>query len=325
MRFIKQRFSTADVSASDRTAMWGALIQDINFSFAFRPADDRPYSGALRRYAVDDFQVVAFDEGQAEFHRDDDHIRTDGIGVFEVFAPTRGRCVVEQFGSAEECRPGSMFFVDAAAPFRLVQQGRMAGVILKTSRAAMERYLPGVQSMCGRVVDGRQGLPRVTRDMLRSIGGQGDSLQMPQFESACHHLMDLMAMIVDGARDLNVADGRVRGATLARLKAHIRGHAADPRLGTRDVAAAFGLSERYVQMLFQGDGMTVRDYLRRQRLDEARRQLANPARRDRTITEIAYASGFSSSAYFSTAFRMQYGLSPREFRYQTFGRGPVPG
>lgn len=325
MRFIKQRFSTADVSASDRTAMWGALIQDINFSFAFRPADDRPYSGALRRYAVDDFQVVAFDEGQAEFHRDDDHIRTDGIGVFEVFAPTRGRCVVEQFGSAEECGPGSMFFVDAAAPFRLTQQGRMAGVILKTSRAAMERYLPGVESMCGRVVDGRQGLPRVTRDMLRSIGGQGDSLQMPQFESACHHLMDLMAMIVDGARDLNVADGRVRGATLARLKAHIREHAADPRLGTGDVAAAFGLSERYVQMLFQGDGTTVRDYVRRQRLDEARRQLANPARRDRTITEIAYASGFSSSAHFSTAFRMQYGLSPREFRSQALGRGPAPG
>ena len=305
--------------------MWGALVQDINFSFAFRPADDRPYSGALRRYAVDDFQVVAFDEGQAEFHRDDDHIRTDGIGVFEVFAPTRGGCVIEQFGSTEKCGPGAMFFVDAAAPFRLVQRGRMAGVILKTSRAAMERYLPGVESMCGRVVDGRRGLPRVTRDMLRSIGGQGDNLQMPQFEGACHHLMDLMAMIVDGARDLNVADGRVRGATLARLKAHIREHAADPRLGTRDVAAAFGLSERYVQMLFQGDGTTVRDYVRRQRLDEARRQLANPARRDRTITEIAYASGFSSSAHFSTAFRMQYGLSPREFRSQTLGREPTPG
>jgi AraC family transcriptional regulator len=35
---------------------------------------------------------------------------------------------------------------------------------------------------------------------------------------------------------------------------------------------------------------------------------------DKTVTEIAYELGFSSSQHFATAFKRHSGVSPRQFR-----------
>jgi AraC-like DNA-binding protein len=50
------------------------------------------------------------------------------------------------------------------------------------------------------------------------------------------------------------------------------------------------------------------------RLSMCMEKLSNPACNSLTVTEIAYQAGFSNSAHFSTRFRKQYGLSPREAR-----------
>ena len=55
--------------------------------------------------------------------------------------------------------------------------------------------------------------------------------------------------------------------------------------------------------------MTPKAYLQRQRVNQARQLLQAPAR---TITDIAFASGFSSSQYFSKVFRKYVGATPSE-------------
>jgi AraC-like DNA-binding protein len=44
--------------------------------------------------------------------------------------------------------------------------------------------------------------------------------------------------------------------------------------------------------------------------------LQNPAYQHVTITDLAYASGFSSPSALSTAFRKRFGISPREMRHE---------
>ncbi|MEJ2288589.1 MAG: AraC family transcriptional regulator, partial [Deinococcales bacterium] len=53
-------------------------------------------------------------------------------------------------------------------------------------------------------------------------------------------------------------------------------------------------------------------YLRRTRLALARQLLRE--RRDLTVTDVAYACGFSSSQYFATAFRKDVGVPPSAYR-----------
>lgn len=60
-------------------------------------------------------------------------------------------------------------------------------------------------------------------------------------------------------------------------------------------------------------GISVSDYLTNYRLDYAKTLLLNS---DQTISEIAYASGFSSPNYFATLFKRKYESSPNSFRKQ---------
>ncbi|MCX4791607.1 helix-turn-helix domain-containing protein [Streptomyces sp. NBC_01221] len=86
------------------------------------------------------------------------------------------------------------------------------------------------------------------------------------------------------------------------------------------VAQALGWSLRQVQLALQHAGTTPRELIREERLRLVRDRLRAPAYRHMTITELAYASGFSSSSALSTAFRQRFGVCPREMRHA----GPSP-
>lgn len=58
--------------------------------------------------------------------------------------------------------------------------------------------------------------------------------------------------------------------------------------------------------------MSPRQYLQNLRLEQARQRLANDDKE--SVTEVAFACGFHSSQYFSSAFRKRYGLSPQMSR-----------
>ncbi|MEY8781546.1 substrate-binding domain-containing protein [Allomuricauda sp. XS_ASV26] len=58
-------------------------------------------------------------------------------------------------------------------------------------------------------------------------------------------------------------------------------------------------------------GISISDYIGNIRLEKAKTMLENGSL---TVSEIAYANGFSSPNYFSTAFKNKYGISPAAFR-----------
>ena len=58
-------------------------------------------------------------------------------------------------------------------------------------------------------------------------------------------------------------------------------------------------------------GISVSDHINNIRLDKAKELLLNS---NQTISEIAYAVGFSSPNYFSTSFKNKFGVSPKEFK-----------
>jgi AraC-like DNA-binding protein len=78
------------------------------------------------------------------------------------------------------------------------------------------------------------------------------------------------------------------------------------------VARHAGMSESAIQRLFRAaHGMSVFEYARAQRLEQARQQLEQCKV---SVTEAAFMAGYSSPANFATAFKRQYGVSPREVR-----------
>ncbi len=106
-----------------------------------------------------------------------------------------------------------------------------------------------------------------------------------------------------------------------RITNHIEAHLDDPELSIDAIAAAIGRSRRYLHKAFDREPETLSEMIWRLRLEHCARNLRGVAMADRSITDIAFASGFNSSSHFSRAFRARYGMAPREWRKR---RDPTP-
>jgi AraC-like DNA-binding protein len=106
-----------------------------------------------------------------------------------------------------------------------------------------------------------------------------------------------------------------------RAQAFIREHLRDPDLSIDRISAALGCTKRYLHMLFSDKGMTVSDHIWRARLLHCRQELETQA--GKTITDVAFSWGFSSSSHFSRVFRKHFGFVPSAIHKAQHG-GPSP-
>lgn len=96
----------------------------------------------------------------------------------------------------------------------------------------------------------------------------------------------------------------------------------DPTLDADTLAATLNMSRATLYRAFEPIG-GIADYVRRRRLTAAAMQLADPAQRRRKISEIAFGLGFASESTFNRAFRIAFGVSPREARLRGSGLWPL--
>jgi AraC-like DNA-binding protein len=69
-----------------------------------------------------------------------------------------------------------------------------------------------------------------------------------------------------------------------------------------------------VQRLFESEGTTLSAFVLERRLQRAYRILSDNRFADRSISSIAFESGFGELSYFNRSFRKQFGASPSAVR-----------
>ncbi|MBR3223049.1 MAG: substrate-binding domain-containing protein [Kiritimatiellae bacterium] len=93
--------------------------------------------------------------------------------------------------------------------------------------------------------------------------------------------------------------------------------------GLSQIATNAGVSRTTVAQLFEQElGRSVGAEIMRQRLDIAKRLLANDAL---SIAEVAYRTGFCNPAYFTNTFRRTTGLTPKAWRRNQSPQIPQSG
>lgn len=91
-------------------------------------------------------------------------------------------------------------------------------------------------------------------------------------------------------------------------------------LSPASTARALGISVRLLHMLFKQSSTTFSRYVLAQRLERARRALAEPGRK---VLDVAYSCGIENSTFYR-AFRNAYGTTPIAYRRSLEAR-PVNG
>jgi len=122
----------------------------------------------------------------------------------------------------------------------------------------------------------------------------------------------LLALLEDGKNEAPSQTGQIRRqAQVGQVTAHMQAHLAT-RLDQSALARVAGLSPSRLQAVFnEVTGYPPLDYLRRLRVEAARRLLADHGL---SVKEIAARTGFRDTSHFSKVFRRIDGLAPAHYR-----------
>jgi len=161
------------------------------------------------------------------------------------------------------------------------------------------------------------GAPGVTlvRDYLELLFRNSTAVaDAPELTSG--HLYDLVAHALKGhvRSDKDRLRQGVGAARLEVAKREIVTRLCDPGLAINTVARNQGVTPRYLQRLFETEGVSFSEFLRDRRLELAFASLGDPARIADSISSIAFDCGFSDLSHFNRSFRKRFGQAPSDVR-----------
>ncbi|TGG93443.1 AraC family transcriptional regulator [Natronospirillum operosum] len=310
-------FSTADYSERDRLDIardtYGAVAKvDIE------PREGRPVQ-TRGQFQVLPGVAVALIESSAIEARRNAALAADGPDDLTLLVnpSARGGWISQRSqGSDIACGLGEGCLLSAGQPGNIRFFGRSSHFLcIAYTRESLVPSLASLGRVMGQPIS--SGAPlRLLTDYACSLIREGEGLSPASAMEAATHLHDLAALTLGGDRDARVlARGRgLRAARLRAIKADMAAHARHGDLTVEWVAKRHGVSTSYVRALFDHAGTTFTDHLLDQRLLRAHRLLTDPDLADRSVSELAFASGFNNLSWFYRAFSRRYGQTPSALR-----------
>jgi len=108
------------------------------------------------------------------------------------------------------------------------------------------------------------------------------------------------------------AQGGLSGGAMRRVREYVEVHL-DENIDLTMLAAVAGLSVHHFARQFKhSTGVPPHHYVTQKRVERAQEMLAQT---DLSLSEIAYAAGFSDQSHLARHFRHMLGTTPREFRW----------
>lgn len=171
-----------------------------------------------------------------------------------------------------------------------------------------------VASQTGRLIGKANRVLLFIRDYIRQMELRGGAEDLVR-ETACRHLIELTGLLAElNSRAGNGCADAATAARVASVRDRIATHAGDPNLSLSLVAKAERVSTRYLQHIIERSGDTFTGMVKRVRLETAWSLLADSAKWNLRIIDIATLAGFSDISHFNRSFREHYGQTPRDVR-----------
>jgi AraC-like DNA-binding protein len=311
------RFTTRDIPVqSRRQALYGLREQGL---LPLEPLPDCASRVDLLKWRLPGAWVLygtfaGVRQGGGPAPAGADHDLFFGINVTgHSLASQRGREVTVGAGDAVAVEPD-------AGPFSVVRAAPTLMIGVRVPRRSVPAAA-GLGAAAPRLVPARTAALQLLTGYLRGALSSTVLSSAPLADTVVSHMTELIALSLDPVHAATppASVRSVRAARLAAVKADIERHLTDGSLTVAALAARHGISARYLHKLFEDDEMTYSRFVLDRRLALAYRKLCSPRFATRTISSIAYDTGFGDLSYFNRTFRRRYDVTPSGVRR---GNGP---
>jgi AraC family transcriptional regulator, positive regulator of tynA and feaB len=309
-----QAWSTRGLSPSRKLAYWNALSSESIAAMEVTPRDARAFEGEMLREAVGPLTVIDVRSTAVRLAHTRDHVRRLAMPSYILLAPLQGRMQLSvDNGHGVDVETGDLCLLDHARTYQLEHGDGMRTLCVDIPRATLDALLPAPQRAVGLRLSPRRSAVRMLCGLLRDLGSELHPGALASFTPA--FAQGLLGFIAEAyASEPDCLPEAATAARAAALRVRIDARLTEPDLAPRDIAAEAGISERRLRALLADAGEGFAVYLLRRRLERCAGWLSDPLWRNVSITQIAYRAGFNNATHFGHAFRVRYGLSPREWR-----------
>lgn len=308
-------FDGAGLAPREQFDAWRHAVNTAFVPLEAKPANVDEFRGRLISQDFAGMQLCEVAGTSLQVSRSARTIAQNDPGVVKLGLQLRGYCVVAQDGREAALTPGDFALYNTTRPYDLYfdDSFRMLVLMLPASRLSLSKT--ALDKVTAFRVSGRRGLGALTSSLLTAMDEQLNGDGSPVNFEASEALVQLISATFLQALSPDTRDYRDRSVVLLQVKQYIRSRLGDPSLTVADIAAANHMSVRSLQKLFSEHEETVSGWIRQQRLQNCRQELADPAHSTKSIAAVCLRWGFSDAASFTRTFKNEYGYTPGEFRY----------
>jgi AraC-like DNA-binding protein len=239
--------------------------------------------------------------------------RDAGDGAVLVL-PREGTVRLAQYGRGATLTTGEPALLDLRGPFSLQQQAAGRLSLFRLPGHALHLPHRALRAVTGSALPTGRGASALLAPMLLNLDPTAGRLAPAVAERLGGIVTEFTAAAVaELTEHHDDPAGPARGHLVTAVRRYIDQHLGDPDLSAEGIAAAHGISVRYLHRLFEPEGVTVGRLIQRLRVERCERELARRGRVSPSITAVALRWGFRSPAHFSRAFKAVHGRSPRQW------------
>ncbi len=309
--------SVKPVRIAGNAVQWAQGLSEIFVELEFSQTDPaQRLVGLMYDYPFGDLRFIRAitKGGPHQVIRSRRLIEESSHNNFFIGCILAGKANLSQAGHVAALERGDLAILDSTRSYEIDVPSSFDALWVRVPRYRIEGRLTAIEQVMSRRINGSAGIGNLASVMLRSALKEASRISATDANRITNSLLDLLGLSLACEFAAAPSQSTGRQSTLRRIQQHIDANLDDETISLDTIAAAHALSPRYVNKLFEREGVSTARWIRMRRLERCRADLENPEKRNLSISEIAFNHGFGNISSFNRAFRARFNVAPTVLR-----------
>jgi AraC family transcriptional regulator, positive regulator of tynA and feaB len=305
--------STSGLTPKGQIQFWTDALTELCGQFDVDPLDASSLDGQINCKTISRLKLCQIEVSQHRLAHPVSRAKSGDHPFVKILFQTYGVSHFEQDGRRFDLAPGDCLAYDVSCPHSIVSPSLTRHEVVVVPKELLLEHGFHSAKLPACKLSARTGAGRIAHDFMQTAFGEAALLSPQTALGVADTLIDLLLLPIREAGTTFDRGGPL--ALYVRAQGFIKEHLRDPDLSIDQISAELGCTKRYLHMLFSERGTTVSDYIWQARLQHCRQELETHG--GKTITDVAFSWGFSSSSHFSRVFRKYFGVVPSSILHKS--------